>query len=132
MKVQGKKIVVDSEKIVIETFLAIKGDKDRLDVYKRQVTMMIGVPRLWEMLHQKIMEKINAGKITKFIFKLCEKVDSISFSKKIFKKVHDNFGGNVRFFVSGGSKLDPRVSKDFLTLGLKVCEGYGTVSYTHL
>ena len=31
LKVQGKKIVVDSEKIVIETFLAIKGDKDRLE-----------------------------------------------------------------------------------------------------
>ncbi len=39
--------------------------------------------------------------------------------------MHDNFGGNVRFFVSGGSKLDPKVSRDFLTLGLKVCEGYG-------
>lgn len=96
---------------------------DAFQTYK--VTMMIGVPRLWEMLHQKIMEKINAGKATKLIFKLCEKINSISFSRKIFKKVHDNFGGNVRFFVSGGSKLDPRVSRDFLTLGLKVCEGYG-------
>lgn len=107
-------------------FLKEMSSQAMIDAFQtHKVTMMIGVPRLWEMLHQKIMEKINTGKITKFIFKLCEKIDSISFSKKIFKKVHDNFGGNVRFFVSGGSKLDPRVSKDFLTLGLKVCEGYG-------
>ncbi|MFR3298787.1 MAG: 1-acyl-sn-glycerol-3-phosphate acyltransferase, partial [Fusobacterium sp.] len=58
-------------------------------------------------------------------FKLAEKINSKNFSRKIFIKVHDGFGGNIRFFVSGGSKLDPQVSRDFLTLGIDVCEGYG-------
>ena len=71
------------------------------------------------------MEKINSSKVTKAVFKLAEKIESISIRKKIFKKVHEGFGGNVRFFVSGGSKLDPQISKDFLTLGIQVCEGYG-------
>lgn len=84
---------------------------DAFQTYK--VTMMIGVPRLWEMLHQKIMEKINAGKATKLIFKLCEKINSISFSRKIFKKVHDNFGGNVRFFVSGDLSLTQEYQEIF-------------------
>lgn len=92
---------------------------------EHKVTMMIGVPRLWEMLHKKIMEKINSSKITKSIFKLAEKIDSISIRKRIFKKVHEGFGGSIRFFVSGGSKLDPQISKDFLTLGIQICEGYG-------
>ena len=92
---------------------------------KYKITFIIGVPKLWEMLHKKIMEKINGGKITKFIFKLAEKINSKNFSRKIFKKVHNGFGGNIRFFVSGGSKLDPQVSRDFLTLGIDVCEGYG-------
>ena len=92
---------------------------------KYKITFIIGVPKLWEMLHKKIMEKINSGKITKFIFKLAEKINNKNFSRKIFKKVHDGFGGNIRFFVSGGSKLDPQVSRDFLTLGIDVCEGYG-------
>ena len=92
---------------------------------KYKITFIIGVPKLWEMLHKKIMEKINSGKITKLIFKLAEKINNKNFSRKIFKKVHDGFGGNIRFFVSGGSKLDPQVSRDFLTLGIDVCEGYG-------
>ncbi len=92
---------------------------------KYKITFIIGVPKLWEMLHKKIMEKINGGKVTKFIFKLAEKINNKNFSRKIFKKVHDGFGGNIRFFVSGGSKLDPQVSRDFLTLGIDVCEGYG-------
>lgn len=107
-------------------FLKEMSSQAMVDAFQKyKVTMMIGVPRLWEMLHQKIMEKINASKITKGIFKLAEKIDNISFSKKIFKKVHDNFGGNLRFFVSGGSKLDSKIARDFLTLGIKICEGYG-------
>lgn len=107
-------------------FLKEMSSQAMVDAFQKyKVTMMIGVPRLWEMLHQKIMEKINASKVTKGIFKLAEKIDNISFSKKVFKKVHDNFGGNLRFFVSGGSKLDPKIARDFLTLGIKICEGYG-------
>lgn len=107
-------------------FLKEMSSQAMVDAFQKyKVTMMIGVPRLWEMLHQKIMEKINASKVAKGIFKLAEKINSISFSRKIFKKVHDNFGGNLRFFVSGGSKLDPKIARDFLTLGIKICEGYG-------
>ena len=107
-------------------FLKEMSSQAMVDAFQKyKVTMMIGVPRLWEMLHQKIMEKINASKVAKGIFKLAEKINSISFSRKIFKKVHDNFGGNLRFFVSGGSKLDPKITRDFLTLGIKICEGYG-------
>lgn len=92
---------------------------------EHKITMMIGVPRLWEMLHKKIMEKINSSKVIKSLFKLCEKVDSKAFSKKIFKKIHEGFGGHIRFFVSGGSKLNAEISKDFKTLGIDICEGYG-------
>lgn len=107
-------------------FLKDLSSQAMLDALKKyRVTLMIGVPRLWEMLHKKIMEKINSNRITKGIFKLSEKINNISFSKKIFNKVHQNFGGNIRFFVSGGSKLDAQIVKDFYTLGIKMCEGYG-------
>lgn len=90
-----------------------------------KVSIMLGVPRIWEGLHKKIMEKINASPVTRGVFKLAKRINKKEFSKKIFKKVHDNFGGNVKFFVSGGAKLNSQVSQDFLTLGIDVCEGYG-------
>ncbi|MGL5058199.1 MAG: AMP-binding protein [Fusobacteriaceae bacterium] len=90
-----------------------------------KVTIMLGVPRIWEGLHKKIMAKINASPVTRAVFKLAKLVDKKEFSKKIFKKVHDNFGGNIKFFVSGGAKLNSEVAQDFLTLGIDVCEGYG-------
>jgi len=103
---------------------------------KYKVTMMIGVPKLWEVMHKKIMDTINSKRITKFIFKLAKMVNSLSFSKLIFKKVSEGFGGHIKFFVSGGSKLNPQITKDFYTLGIKICEGYGMtetspiISYT--
>ena len=103
---------------------------------KYKVTMMIGVPKLWEVMHKKIMDTINSKGITKFIFKVAKIVNSLSFSKLIFKKVSEGFGGHIKFFVSGGSKLNPEITKDFYTLGIKICEGYGMtetspiISYT--
>lgn len=92
---------------------------------KYQVTMMIGVPKLWEMLHKKIMEEIKANKIAHLLFKVCESLQSKSLSKIIFGKLHQKLGGKLRYFVSGGSKLDEQVAKDFFTLGITICEGYG-------
>ena len=103
---------------------------------KYKVTMLIGVPKLWEVMHKKIMDTINSKGITRFIFKLAKKINSLNFSKIIFKKVSEGFGGHIKFFVSGGSKLNPQVTEDFLTLGIKICEGYGMtetspiISYT--
>lgn len=92
---------------------------------KYQVTMMIGVPKLWEMLHHKIMLQIRANKLANFLFKLCQKVNCRAFSKVVFKSLHKKLGGKLRYFVAGGSKLDEQVAKNFFTLGITICEGYG-------
>lgn len=92
---------------------------------KYKITFIVGVPKLWEILHKKIMEKINSKILTKSVFKLSKKIKNINIRKRIFKKVHEGLGGSIRFLVSGGSKLDREISSDFLTLGIEICEGYG-------
>ena len=92
---------------------------------ENEITMVIAIPRLYEMFHKGIMEKINSNKVAKALFGLCEKLQNKNLSKKIFKKVHEGFGGEMKYFVAGGAKLEPQVAKDFLTLGLDVLEGYG-------
>lgn len=90
-----------------------------------QITIIIGVPRLYSAIHKGIKAKIEKSVVAKMLFKLAGKLQSKSFSKKIFKAAHQKFGGAIEFLVSGGAALDPLVGQDFQTLGFEVLEGYG-------
>ncbi len=47
------------------------------------------------------------------------------FDKILFKKVRDNFGGRLKFFVGGGALLDIELQKFFYALGIPMFQGYG-------
>lgn len=90
-----------------------------------KISVVIGVPRLYEALAKGIMSKINASFVTRTIFKLAALINSRALSKRIFKAVHDKFGGNMEFFVSGGAALPIETARIFRTLGFYVLEGFG-------
>ena len=97
-----------------------------LNTMKRdKITILIGVPRLYNLFHRNIMDKINSNKIAKILFRLAKLINNQNLNKKIFKKVHEAFGGNIKYFVTGGAKLDPEIASDLTTLGFTVLEGYG-------
>ncbi len=92
---------------------------------KGRITVMLGVPRLYESFAKGIMAKINSSIVTKVLYKMCAALNSGWLSKRIFKKVHDMFGGQMEFFVSGGAALPIETGNTFKALGLYVLEGYG-------
>lgn len=87
--------------------------------------LIIGVPRLYAMLTQGIMGKIEAHALTRWLYKLCRAVGSRRLSRLVFGSVRRKMGGKMRYFVSGGAALDPAVATIMKTLGLDVLEGYG-------
>ncbi len=107
-------------------FIETLSSSEILDTLKKEkISVLIGVPRLYELFHRKIFEKINENHFAKLLFKFVKKINNQRISRKIFKKVHDEFGGNIKFFVSGGAKLDTDIAKDLWALGFKIIEGYG-------
>ncbi len=88
-------------------------------------TVMLGVPRLYETFAKGIMSKINENPVAKVLYHLCAAIGSDSLTKKIFKSVHDKFGGHMKYFVSGGAALPIETATLFKNLGLYVLEGYG-------
>ncbi|MEZ0323328.1 MAG: AMP-binding protein [Hydrogenothermaceae bacterium] len=90
-----------------------------------KITILVGVPRLYNLFHKRIFDRINSNFIAKSLFKLSKSLNYQPISRFIFKKVHQQFGGSVKYFVSGGSKLDVEVAKDLWSLGFKIIEGYG-------
>jgi long-chain acyl-CoA synthetase len=90
-----------------------------------KITILIGVPRLYDVIRKGITDKINASLVARSLFRLAEKINNKFFSKTIFKSVHKKMGGSLKYLVSGGAALDPMVARDYLTLGFEVLEGYG-------
>lgn len=92
---------------------------------ENRVTVILGVPRVWEMLDKAIMIKINESSLAKFMFKMAEKINSMAIRKILFSKVHKQFGGHIRLMVSGGAKIDKNILEDFRTMGFCAIQGYG-------
>ena len=99
---------------------------DLLETLKNnQVAIMIGVPRLYELLYKGISAKINSSIVARVLFAIVRRFRSNNLSKKIFKKVHDGFGGHLVVMVAGGAALNKEVGKFFKDMGFEILEGFG-------
>lgn len=105
---------------------SLKPDALAACMQANRVTLIIGVPRFWALLRKGIRDRIRAaGPLPRLLFRIAARLRSRRFSRRIFHKVHDRFGGQIRFLVSGGAPLDAEVLRDFQTLGFELLEGYG-------
>ncbi|HJZ38919.1 MAG TPA: AMP-binding protein [Bacteroidales bacterium] len=109
--------------MVLNTSLAAEDMLATLKLYK--VTMMIGVPRLYQLIYKGLREKINRNLVARGLVAIAGAVDSLSFSRKIFGSVQRKFGGHLKYLVCGGAPIDPEVVRLFKTLGFEILEGYG-------
>ena len=96
-------------------------------------TMLTTVPRLWYLFHKKIFDAVGAKpKAVQILFKIMLAANGflrnnlkINLGKKLFGKIHESFGGNIRFAVTAGSRFDEAVAEDFNKLGFTIIQGYG-------
>jgi len=92
---------------------------------KNGVSILVGVPRLFDLFHKGIVDKIEKSLVAKLLFRVAKSIDSQNLGRTIFRKVHERFGGKIRYFISGGAKLDVEVANDFHSMGFAILEGYG-------
>ena len=97
-----------------------------LRIFKEgKITIMIGVPRLYDALAKGVMRKINASLPARIMYRLAGLIGSQKFSKMIFKSAHEAFGGHLKYMVTGGVALAGETDKIFRRLGFYMLEGYG-------
>ena len=104
--------------------------------------IMTAVPRFYQNLHQKInasfskvkgLKKIlinqtvqlGKKKLNKKKFSLIEKLINFICEKLVRKKIKNQFGGNLKAFISGGGALDKEVGFFLNAIGLPTLQGYG-------
>lgn len=105
-------------------------------------TIMTAVPRLYEMLHQRISAGVRktGGAKEKLFNKAVElgtkrhsserlgviqKIQDVALDKLVRNKVRARFGGRLKALVSGGAPLNPDIGMFFTALGLRILQGYG-------
>ena len=104
-------------------------------------TLTTAVPRIFEVIHDRIkIQMKNQNPIIKFIFdravkigikrhyynlNLLENIEYKSYTSLIRKKINKQLGGSLRAFVSGGAALNPEIGDFFISLGVKILQGYG-------
>ncbi|MHB8771601.1 MAG: AMP-dependent synthetase/ligase [Syntrophales bacterium] len=121
---------------------------DKLSANFRELkpTVQVGVPRIFEKIHARIIERLNAGTALKRrIFGWAMEVGrraatfrmagtplplalTISHAladRIVFAKIRAIFGGRVRRLVSGGAPMPRELLDFFFTAGLPILEGYG-------
>ena len=106
-------------------------------------TIMTAVPRLYEVLHDRIRRSVEqaGGSKAKLFARAIElgkkrhetpgamafgeRVTNVVLDLLVRKKVSRRFGGRLKTFVSGGAALNPDIGNFFLSLGISILQGYG-------
>ena len=112
------------------------------DLQAVKPTLMVAVPRLYELLFKKINNQLlTQNKVAqKLFFKTIElgtknfQGSKLSFTEEITnsllnliirKKIKKKFGGCLQAFISGGAALNYQVGLFFQSLGINILQGYG-------
>ncbi len=92
--------------------------------------MILVVPLLLKIFRKEILAKIKKQnktaafhfgiKLNKFL-----KIFHADISHKLFKEIHDFFGGNLKSIVCGASFLKEEIKTFFNDIGIYIIEGYG-------
>ena len=93
-------------------------------------TGLVLVPLIINTMYAKIMGEIKKQKkekLVRFMMKLSNilRKFGIDLRPVLFKKVLGAFGGRINKIISGAAPLNPKMVKDFDSLGITICEGYG-------
>lgn len=95
-------------------------------------TVMVCVPLILKMLHDNILKKVDKlSSIQRIFFQLLVSISKfllkfdIRVGKLLFKSIHDELGGGLRGFISGGAPLNLDVELNLNAMGFRVLQGYG-------
>ena len=124
-----------------EIYYAESLEKLAANIEEVHPTIMVVVPRLFELLRARIMKSIEAsGGLSKYLLTRALKIGTDKYQGRLKpwdlpmdgilaltlrRKIREKVGGRVKAWVSGGAPLNPEVGIFFQSLGITFLQGYG-------
>ena len=99
---------------------------------ERNISAFAVVPQFFYLIHERIFKEAEKrGPIARKLLRTLMKVNTglrwlgINAGGLFFGKIHRTFGTKMRYLVTGGSRFDPAIGRDFHALGIDVLQAYG-------
>ena len=124
-----------------EIFYAEGLEKLAGNIEETRPTIMVVVPRLFEVLRTRIMKQVQkqGGAPLKLMeqalalgerkaegrYRFGDKTIDFVLGRLLRPKIRQKFGGRIKAMVSGGAPLNPDVGLFFQSMGLTMLQGYG-------
>lgn len=116
-------------------------EKLAVNIEEVRPTIMIVVPRLFEMLRSRILKGLDSsGAVSQYLFRRALSIGQRKYEGElppwelpmdrlldltVRRKLRAKMGGRVKAWVSGGAPLNPDVGIFFQSLGITFLQGYG-------
>src|SRR6266700_1711388 len=104
---------------------------------EREITAFAVVPQFFYLIHERIFKEVSQrGKVAQVMLRVLMNVNralraiGISAGRTFFGKLHATFGQRMRYLITGGSRFDPQIARDFYALGIDVLQAYGLTETT--
>src|SRR5258706_3761853 len=104
---------------------------------EREITLFCVVPQFFYLIHERIEKEIGKrGFLAQKAFAAVLALNrfsrklGINLGKVFFGKIHATFGKRMRLLVTGGSRFDPEIARQFYALGINVLQAYGLTETT--
>ena len=98
----------------------------------REISAFAVVPQFFYLIHERIFKEVTQrGKLASWAVQAMMAVTRSGRrfgwnpGKIFFPEVHRLFGHKMRYLVTGGSRFDPQIARDFHALGIDVLQAYG-------
>lgn len=99
---------------------------------EREITLFACVPQFFYLIHERIMKQV-AGRPwrQRAAFNLLKRLSAalrplgINAGKLFFRPVHLLLGKRIRYLITGGSRFDSAIGRDFQHLGFNILQAYG-------
>lgn len=106
-------------------------------LHDRNITAFCVVPQFFYLIHERIFKELGKrGKITLRLVRTLMALNrglrriGINAGRVFFGKIHATFGAHMRYLVTGGSRFDPAIARDFYSFGIDVLNAYGLTETT--
>ncbi len=112
---------------------ALTGPRIIRALQEGEVSLIVGVPRLYEALYSGIEERLRSGaRIATVLFEAgvsssawMRRRTGLRLAEPLLRPLRKRFGPNLRVLASGGAALDPELAWKLESLGWRVAVGYG-------